>query len=160
MLKCLSLWQPWAHLIYLRAKLIETRGWQTGYRGRIGIHAAKKWDRSLASICATQPFAKHFRRSWWRDGDGSDLDPEDALDPFIRLPDMMVFGAVIATADLVGCDQMMADESNWPTGDERAFGIYAPGRFMWRLENMVPMHKPHYCRGRQQLFDVPELEAA
>lgn len=36
----LTLWQPWASLIALGAKTIETRGWSTSHRGRIAIHAA------------------------------------------------------------------------------------------------------------------------
>jgi hypothetical protein len=42
-IKCISLWQPWASLVAVGAKRIETRGWATAYRGRLGIHAAKRW---------------------------------------------------------------------------------------------------------------------
>lgn len=37
----LTLWQPWASLIAIGAKWIETRSWSTRYRGPLAIHAAK-----------------------------------------------------------------------------------------------------------------------
>ena len=40
-MKALTLTQPWATLIAVGAKRIETRSWGTSYRGRIAIHAAK-----------------------------------------------------------------------------------------------------------------------
>lgn len=39
--RALSLWQPWASLIAVGAKAVETRGWSTPYRGLLAIHAAK-----------------------------------------------------------------------------------------------------------------------
>ena len=40
-MKVLSLWQPWATLMAIGAKKIETRHWYTRYRGPLVIHAAK-----------------------------------------------------------------------------------------------------------------------
>lgn len=39
-MKALTLWQPWASLIAVGAKTIETRSWSTTYRGPLAIHAA------------------------------------------------------------------------------------------------------------------------
>jgi len=36
-LKALSLWQPWASLMALGVKRIETRSWQTQHRGPLII---------------------------------------------------------------------------------------------------------------------------
>lgn len=41
-MKALTLWQPWASLIAIGAKTIETRGWSTSYRGPLAIHAAQR----------------------------------------------------------------------------------------------------------------------
>jgi hypothetical protein len=41
-MKAVSLWQPFASLIYTGAKKIETRSWPTNYRGPLAIHAARK----------------------------------------------------------------------------------------------------------------------
>ena len=50
-MKALSLTQPWAELVVLGEKQWETRSWRTSHRGRIAIHAAKKfpaWAIDLA----------------------------------------------------------------------------------------------------------------
>lgn len=41
----LSLWQPWASLIYDERKKIETRHWPLRHRGLLAIHAAMKVDK-------------------------------------------------------------------------------------------------------------------
>jgi hypothetical protein len=38
----LTLWQPWASLVALGVKSIETRSWSTQYRGPLAIHASTK----------------------------------------------------------------------------------------------------------------------
>lgn len=49
-IKCLTLWQPWASAIAMGHKVIETRTWGTDYRGLLGIHAGKTWDREAAAF--------------------------------------------------------------------------------------------------------------
>ena len=44
-MRALSLWQPWASLIYDGRKTIETRHWEMLYRGPLAIHAAMKVER-------------------------------------------------------------------------------------------------------------------
>jgi hypothetical protein len=44
-MKAISLSQPWASAIALDLKSIETRSWQTKYRGRIAIHASARPGR-------------------------------------------------------------------------------------------------------------------
>ncbi len=39
---------------------------------------------------------------------------------------------------------------------ERAFGDYTPGRFMWMTGNLRRAKKPIPWKGRQGLFDVPD----
>jgi len=46
-LKALSLWQPYASFIACWAKREETRGWYTGYRGLVAIHASKRIGEEL-----------------------------------------------------------------------------------------------------------------
>jgi activating signal cointegrator 1 len=43
--KALTLIQPWASLIIMGRKKIETRSWPTKYRGLLAIHAGKSVDR-------------------------------------------------------------------------------------------------------------------
>lgn len=46
-MKALSLKQPWAELILLGRKTIETRKWKTDFRGEFYIHASKSCDREF-----------------------------------------------------------------------------------------------------------------
>lgn len=43
-MKALSIQMPWAWLIVNGWKDIENRSWKTNYRGRIYVHAGKKFD--------------------------------------------------------------------------------------------------------------------
>ena len=43
---CLSVRQPWAWLIVNGHKPVENRSWQTGFRGRLLIHAGKTLEPS------------------------------------------------------------------------------------------------------------------
>lgn len=48
-MKALSLKQPWAELILLGKKTIETRKWNTFFRGAFLIHASKTVDKKACS---------------------------------------------------------------------------------------------------------------
>ena len=43
-MRALSIRQPWAYLIAIGAKDVENRSWLTRFRGRIYIHASKRFD--------------------------------------------------------------------------------------------------------------------
>jgi hypothetical protein len=62
-MKAISLWQPWATLVAIGAKTIETRGWSTSYRGPIAIHAAKKLIPDFGSICHSEPFSSALEKA-------------------------------------------------------------------------------------------------
>lgn len=42
-MKALTLTQPYATLVAIGEKRLETRSWRTSYRGPLAIHAAKGW---------------------------------------------------------------------------------------------------------------------
>lgn len=46
-LPVLSIRQPWAWLIVNGYKDIENRTWPTRFRGKVLIHAGKKWDEGI-----------------------------------------------------------------------------------------------------------------
>lgn len=54
--KAISLWQPWATLVAVGAKTIETRNRRTSNSGRIAIHAAGRVSRELNELCTRSPF--------------------------------------------------------------------------------------------------------
>ncbi len=49
-MKAISILQPWASLVALGHKKIETRSWNTKYRGELLIHASKKQTHMLDTI--------------------------------------------------------------------------------------------------------------
>ncbi|MEK3688583.1 ASCH domain-containing protein [Paenibacillus sp. FSL R10-2736] len=58
-MKCLTIRQPWATLIALGEKQIETRSWPTSYRGDLAIHAGMQVDKA---ICKTEPYQSVLAR--------------------------------------------------------------------------------------------------
>ncbi len=57
MTKALSLRQPWAELILQGKKTIETRTWNTKFRGEFLIHAAKQVNREACKQFNLDPDA-------------------------------------------------------------------------------------------------------
>lgn len=143
-MKCLSLWQPWAHLMEIGAKQNETRSWSTSYRGTLAIHAAKKWSLDLAAMALREYFKEIYLPIMEKGGSGSYYE---------RLARHLSFGAIIAVVDLYGCEEITS--TNAPQGSERAFGDYTPGRFMWMTRNVRRLPEPIPFRGAQGLFEVP-----
>jgi len=146
-MKCLSLWQPWATLIAIGAKRIETRSWETPYRGPLLIHAAKRHDGDSLSLIADEPFRRALineRRSLICD-----------------LP----FGAIIAIAHLdriltIGGGHkgavILVESGESVSSPEREFGNYELGRFAWMLTNIRRFQHPIPFIGHQRIFDVPD----
>ena len=91
-MKALTLYQPWATLVAIGAKKIETRSWPTKYRGTIAIHAGlnKRYCgmKSKDYICGNEPFNDVLKAAWDR-----------LHDPL----DFMPLGAVVAVCDVEGC---------------------------------------------------------
>jgi hypothetical protein len=129
-IKALTLWQPWATLIALGRKRLETRGWVTAYRGSLAIHAARRPPDP--GLLAAEPFAGALR---------------DAL---ARGP--LPRGAVVAVARLVDVLPITPALVAGLTQEERAFGIYGPCRWAWRLEEVRLLDPPIPARGAQGLW--------
>ena len=53
-IKAITLLQPYAALVAIGAKTIETRSWYTPYRGPLAIHAGK--GRDFLYLCQSEPF--------------------------------------------------------------------------------------------------------
>jgi len=137
--KAIPLWQPYASLIALGAKTIETRHWPAPASlvgERIAIYATKRTTELRA--CARAPFTNF-------------VNP-------LELP----LGAIVATAILRKSIEM-TDDSIHELAErdpvEIAFGHYAPGRWAWHLSDVealdpaVPFTWP--VRGPAKYVNVP-----
>lgn len=155
-MKTITITQPWATLVAIGAKHIETRSWSTHYRGPLAIHAAKGLSpvggmAGLCELCYEKPFY-------------------DALQAAgIRRATRLPFGAIVATCQLVdvriigqeenGDATILADDmrSFFPIlGNERAFGDYSPGRYAWLLADVKPLAEPIPARGALGLWEWHE----
>lgn len=134
-MKAITLHQPWASLIAVGAKKIETRSWAppadlVGLR--VGIHAGKKLVTFGPNSDFDRMVAKYLGPNWEK-----------------NIPR----GAVVATAILRRWQQMTRENTHvWPEGDENLFGEYAVGRWMWHLADVHKLEIPVPARGYQGLW--------
>ena len=172
--RVLTVRQPWASLIALGVKTIETRSWRTDYRGPLVIHAGKLWPTPVAE--------------WQVPADRSSTVGApcverlaDAADPVSRRWEMLhtPLGAVVAVVDLVdvvpivdyadACDDpcvehnhghlhlwtlpwLLRSEEPADVSDQLPYGDFAPGRYAWLLDNIRPIDPPIPAKGRQGLW--------
>lgn len=140
-MKAVSLMQPWATLISIRAKKIETRNWSTNFRGPLAIHASmeKKYIdmRSKHYICHEEPFY-HVLTEYYQ---------PRVITPWYILPK----GMVVAICDLMDCKRILS--RYFISDQEKAFGDYTPGRYMWFLENIRELKHPIPAKGALGLWN-------
>lgn len=150
-MRCLSLWQPWASLCVLGLKRIESRSWRAPYPHEgttIAIHAAKSnqgW-RDLIHHSTPTDVRLHFMDALCQHFRGVSLE---------ALASELPTGAILGTVRLKECIQVGTATPRMEPR-ERAFGNYAPGRWMWYLENPLAFREPIPYRGAQGLFEVPD----
>ena len=133
MLKALSLLQPWASLVVMGLKTIETRSWNTAYRGTLLIHASK--GKSGAAVAGSPALKKHM-------GEFKAL-PFGAIIGEVRLKDVLRISGAEAGAELL--DRL--------TLEERAFGDYT-GRYAWLFVDAVIYDDPIPAKGALGLWEA------
>ena len=136
-MKALTLTQPWASLVAVGAKRIETRSWRTDYRGPIAIHAAKGWT-----------------------ADDRDFAADLIARGVIPLLDGMPRGCVVAIAWL--WDVIPTEKVPQAALDrEGEYGDYSPGRWAWGFRHIETLTEPRPARGALGLWDLcdPILES-
>jgi hypothetical protein len=142
-MKCITLTQPWASLIAVGAKKIETRSWNTNYRGPLAIHAALKFPMKTRWLLARDPFRSEFIKAGYHIGPLKNLS-------------WLPLGAVVATcelADIVPTET--AIQFDYGLSDEEIkFGDYSPGRWAWRLDNVKKLPEPIPAKGALRLWET------
>ena len=98
-IKALTLYQPWAQLVSLGVKTIETRSWSTRYRGPLAIHA------SVRTPLKRQWFLGDYYigRKWvpLRDAHGLSFVLYHRSTDYDKFEEELCFGAIVAIAELV-----------------------------------------------------------
>ncbi len=117
-MKTLTLTQPWANLVALGEKCIETRSWKTSYRGPLAIHAAKGFPGWAKKLCCDM-YEPEFYSSL-RVPHGNYSYPE------------LTLGVIVCVTSLIDCvpTEKIVSEIR---SEERKFGNYETGRWAWLL---------------------------
>ena len=150
MIKVLSILQPWASLAVLGHKKIETRSWNTKYRGVLYIHASM--GKNYKKLDANDNLYRFYYK----------LLSHNQVVPFYRLP----FGAIIGKVDLIDtvkvddvlfCESFLKNGVKWElSNQELAFGDYSDNRFGWLLANPVKFKKPIPAKGQLGIWNFDE----
>jgi len=132
--RVLTLWEPWATLMALGEKRIETRSWATKYRGPLAIHAGKGGMRG-------RMLQAHCARFFFR----------DALACEVMYP-----GHIVAVVRLFDCytTERISSEANL-SRQELAFGDYGLNRFGWATDLCFRLPAPIRYKGGQGLRILP-----
>ncbi|MNO43053.1 hypothetical protein D3C76_332630 [compost metagenome] len=138
-MKAVTIIQPFATLVALEEKKLETRSWSTKHRGPLAVHAGKKIDRK---ICQQEPYRSILLKHGYK-------------------VDNLPTGAVLAIGRLVDCHQVIVEQGNTAilgnhavvSGYEYLFGDYNPGRYAWELSDMARLQQPIEIKGMQGLWN-------
>ncbi|GMQ64360.1 ASCH domain-containing protein [Vallitalea maricola] len=139
--KAITIIQPWATLIAVAAKKIETRSWKTNYRGEIYIHAGKKLDRDF---CYQDISKKVLNMNGYN-------------------TENLPTGVIIAKANLVDCAKVVASKEGsailegdrqYTVGNyEFYFGNYEVGRYGWILQDIESIN-PIPAKGQLSIWNL------
>lgn len=138
-MKTISIMQPWASLIVLGHKKIETRSWNTKYRGPLLIHASagkkgiKTMDADLWDLC-------------------SELGVEVADLPL---------GAILGSCNLDTLESTkhlnsimdFYQRKGRAAKYEMEFGNYLPDRYGWLLSDIVKFDQPIPAKGKLSIWN-------
>ena len=138
----LSLWQPWASLVALGEKRVETREWATKHRGYLAIHATAKmppyWlGASRHSTTFRNELADVFNVRREYDVAATKKLPLGAVLCIVNLRDIQETRHVRE----ILCER------------ERIFGNYDDGRYAWFFEVIEKFDKPIPAKGNRMIWN-------
>jgi hypothetical protein len=133
-LPCISLWQPWAQWVLLGWKTIETRyhpRFETLAGKRIGIHAAKVWDKQ----------AIHIARAW--------LNDDQIAQTYELLREYNALGGKVLGTVFVN-EHRLLDRDDSPAALSECETV----RYGLILRDPIKFEVPFPVTGRQGIFHV------
>ena len=152
-MRALTLHQPWATLVAIGVKTIETRPFAWDYRGALAIHAAKTFDDVNVAICRREPFRSVLVAAGY--SDALQL-PTGCIISLHNLEDAFRFPFDVRSLDqLQGILTDRGISAALPA-HEIEFGNYAGGRRGLYLTNRRRLGNPVAVRGLQGLWPVSE----
>jgi len=137
-MKAISVKQPWAALIRVGFKTIETRVWTTKHRGDLLICASAK---PIIPIPPTEPYEEIMTKCvYYLNRNRFDLE---------RFREMLRSGRQICVVELYDIQPMTAEHEKAALCD-----VY-PGAYSWFIRNVRPVSILP-VKGQLGLFDVPD----
>jgi hypothetical protein len=142
-LKALTLWQPWASLVALGEKQIETRCWDTKYRGELAIHASANLP---PAYLGRSRFAPEFT-----DEVADALNcRRDSVDSAIK---QLPRASVLCIVKVLGTEAITEGLRHVLCQRELIFGNYEDGRYAWFLELVEKFEEPIPAKGNRMLWN-------
>lgn len=136
-LRAIGLWQPWASAMALGLKLIETRHWETDYRGWVAICAVQtKAHSQYIYNAAVYPAFK-----------AAGIVDHRALP----------FGAIVAVGYLFDCVRSETIRG-FLSPLELALGNYEDERYGWQFRDVLKLDRPVPMKARQCWWSVTRKE--
>ncbi len=161
-MKAISILQPWASLVALGHKKIETRSWNTKYRGELLIHASmgKKKEGALlmnSTVCQKaigNTFLSLEDHLWLNDLPFGAIIGKVNLEAVIQSENIDSSADPFQQSMLINSDRSRFT-SNCATisPQELAFGDYSPNRFGWLLSDPVLFENPIPCKGQLGIWN-------
>ena len=143
--RALTVCQPWATLIALGYKKMETRSKGFSWRGPLYIHAAKAFHYWQKELCMDKPISDIL------EVEGLAKETPNGT-PFWVFP----LGAVVAVGRIAATHEVDSIKDTL-TDQERALGDYRSGRKALELVDVTPVIPSVYCKGQQGLW-IPSDE--
>jgi hypothetical protein len=134
-MKGLTLTNPYGQLMALGAKMIETRRWKSRYRGPVAIHTAKRFSYE----------------DWFQAAHNPQMWPYLSQAGY-TVREKFESQQIIAVGVLV---DILPTTGHCPlSGDERYFGDYTEGRYMWIFDQITRLETPIPYVGALGLWEI------
>lgn len=135
-MKVISLTQPYASLMSVSEKRLETRSWPCSHRGDLAIAASKAFPVECRNLCYKEPFATALHRHG------------------VKIWTDLPLGQILCVVNMLGCFPTETPNVAYPEGEfEQDFGDYSDGRFWFPTDNVRVLKEPIPARGRLGLWD-------
>lgn len=131
-MKVLSLLQPWASLVVMGVKTIETRSWTTNYRGPLLIHAGLRKAGNYINnipIIYTNTFGKL---------------PYGAILGIVQLEKIILLKDFDITSEQI--NKMSLEDDTFGNHDDK-------NRYGWVLKEAIQFDEPITTRGSLRLWE-------
>ena len=139
-MKIITLFEPFATLMVIGAKQIETRSWKTNHRGKLGIHASKQMPKWCRELLHKPEFKKALGEREFNLGH--------------LIGDVEVVDMVPTKIQVTKWRQL--NPIRFP--DEHHFGDYSDGRWGWITRNPAQYPYPIPLKGSMGIWNGPDIE--